>query len=97
MRERGRINVTNPLKLHVVLERWPLASPFRTAAHTVVALDVIRVELAGEGHTGRGEAAGVFYKQDTPARALDQIQSLQGTIEAGISRDSLQRLLRPCG
>jgi L-alanine-DL-glutamate epimerase-like enolase superfamily enzyme len=89
--------VTLPVKLYVALEHSSLASPFRTAAHTVVSLAVIRVELTGEGHTGRGEAAGVFYKKDTPAGALGQIESLRSTIEAGISRDILQRLLPPGG
>jgi L-Ala-D/L-Glu epimerase len=97
MRKWEGITVTGPMELRIALECWALATPFRTAAHTVESVDVIRVDLTSQGYTGRGEAAGVFYNSDTPARACTQIESLRARIEAGIGRDSLQRLLPPGG
>ncbi len=87
------LRVIGPMTLDVVLEQWALVAPFRTAAHTVESVEVIRVELTSQGCTGRGEAAGVFYNKDTPASAFRQIEALRATLEGGVSRDGLQRLL----
>jgi L-alanine-DL-glutamate epimerase-like enolase superfamily enzyme len=86
-----------PLALHVGTETWPLKTPFRIAGHTWDALEVLIVTLTREGHVGRGEAAGVYYKNDTPPQMLKQICSVQRRIEAGIDRESLQALLPPGG
>jgi L-alanine-DL-glutamate epimerase-like enolase superfamily enzyme len=85
------------LKLRVAVERWPLITPFRITGYSWHALDAVVVSLEKEGHVGRGEAAGVYYRQDTPELALKKIESLRATIEAGISRDLLQKLLPPGG
>jgi hypothetical protein len=45
----------------------------------------------------RGEASGVYYKSDKTASILKQIEALRSQIEAGISRDALQKLLPPGG
>jgi L-alanine-DL-glutamate epimerase-like enolase superfamily enzyme len=86
-----------PLRLRTEMERWPLISPFRITGHVWDALDVLVVSLERDGHVGRGEAAGVYYKNDTPASMLNQIELLRATIEAGIGRESLQGLLPPGG
>lgn len=91
--------VTKPqprLTLRVDIEEWPLKAPFRITGHTFVALDVIVVTLACEGAMGRGEAAGVYYRNDTVATMARQIEGVRPAIEAGIDRESLQRLL-PAG
>jgi L-alanine-DL-glutamate epimerase-like enolase superfamily enzyme len=85
------------LTLRATVEQWPLITPFRITGHTWYALDAIVVSLETEGHLGRGEGEGVYYRQDTPALALSKIESLKATIEAGISRESLQKLLPPGG
>lgn len=55
------------------------------------------VTLEHSGRVGRGEAAGVYYKRDRPADMLPQIAALRATIEAGLTRASLQTLLPPGG
>jgi L-alanine-DL-glutamate epimerase-like enolase superfamily enzyme len=87
----------NSLKLRAAVECWPLITPFRITGHTWHALDAVVVSLEQDGHVGRGEGEGVYYRQDTPALALKKIESLKATIEAGISRESLQKLLPPGG
>jgi L-Ala-D/L-Glu epimerase len=89
-------SIIGPLTLHLEVESWPLAAPFRTAAHTVNAVDAIVVTLEKEGRRGRGEAAGVFYNNETALVMRDQIESQRPMIENGITRASLQRIL-PAG
>jgi L-Ala-D/L-Glu epimerase len=86
-----------PTSLRTEVERWVLAEPFRTAAHTVKAIDLLVVTLESGGVIGRGEATGVYYKQESPASMLRQIGPLRKVIESGISRASLQKILPPGG
>lgn len=89
--------VTGPLGLHTEIEKWPLTSPLRIAGHTFDVLDVLVITLEHDGRVGRGEAAGVYYRADRPDSMRQQIESLRPTIEAGISRQAVQRMLNPGG
>jgi L-Ala-D/L-Glu epimerase len=82
-----------PLMMRVEIERWPLATPFRITGRTFEVIDVLVVSLEKDGCVGRGEAAGVYYKDDHPASMIKQVESLRATIEAGITRESLQAML----
>jgi L-Ala-D/L-Glu epimerase len=86
-----------PISLTVEVETWPLKSPFRTAVHTVLSIDLIRVDLRSGGHVGQGEAAGVFYRKETASSMLAQIESVRSDVETGLSREKLQTLLPPGG
>src|SRR5262245_7681364 len=87
---------SNRLELRIDIEKWPLTAPFRITGYTFSEVDVVLVTLTQDEHTGRGEANGVYYKGDDPWKMARQIESVRATIEAGIDRDSLQRLL-PAG
>jgi L-alanine-DL-glutamate epimerase-like enolase superfamily enzyme len=85
------------LTLRTEIEQWPLVAPFRITGYTWEALTVLVVSLGRAGHVGRGEAHGVYYRNDNPASMTGEIESLRTTIEAGISRESLQSMLPPGG
>lgn len=84
------------MDLNVRLETWPLKAPFHITGHTLVDLDVIVVELRQEGHVGRGEAAGVFYRGETAQSMLREIEAVRPAIEEGLDSEALQQLL-PAG
>lgn len=86
-----------PLSLSAELEQWPLEAPFTIAGYTFRAIDAVVVTLGKDGCIGRGEASGVYYKNDTPARIIQQLGQLKGRIEGGISHASLLQLLPPGG
>jgi len=81
--------------LRTEIEQWPLARPFRIAGHTFSVIDVLLVTLEKAGHVGRGEAAGVYYRSDYATSMIKRVEALRTSIEAGISRDALQRMLPP--
>lgn len=85
-----------PLELHAEIESWPLATPFRITGYVFESIEVVLVTLKSVGKVGRGEAAGVYYKNDKPQSMLAQLEAVRGEIERGISRESLRRLL-PAG
>ena len=74
-----------------------MATPFRITGYTFEVVDVLLVSLEQGGHVGRAEAAGIYYRNETPASMMRQIESLRIAIEAGVDRQSLQRMLPPCG
>src|SRR5262245_56073063 len=74
-----------------------MQAPFRTTGHVFTALDCVLVEISDGDAVGRGEAAGVYYLNDTPAQALEQILAVVPELEAGLDRESLQTLLPPGG
>jgi L-alanine-DL-glutamate epimerase-like enolase superfamily enzyme len=93
------MSVTAPLAnltLQISVEKWPLKAPFRITGYTFVAVDVVVAGLSCGGHTGRGEAAGVYYRGETAASMTAQIEAVRSSIEAGIDREALRRLL-PAG
>jgi L-Ala-D/L-Glu epimerase / N-acetyl-D-glutamate racemase len=85
------------LKLDVKIENWELTAPFRITGYVMTDLDALVVTLSDGAHEGRGEAAGVYYHDDTPAKGAAQIEAVRDRIEAGISREELRRLLPPGG
>ena len=81
------------MSLRMDLERWPLTTPFRTTAQTMEVFEALVVSLAKDNHVGRGEAAGVYFQNETPVSLCAQIEPLRDLIEAGLSHESLQELL----
>lgn len=85
------------VKLTVNEERWPMKEAFRITGYTFTHCEVIVVELTQEGVCGRGEASGVYYHGEQPARLMAQIEKVRPAVEAGLSREELRRLLPPGG
>jgi L-Ala-D/L-Glu epimerase len=76
-------------------ETFPLVAPFRISRGVKTAADVVTVEIAAEGHIGRGE--GVPYPRygETIESALAAIEGVRGAIEAGTGRAELGALMPP--
>ncbi|HEX7115186.1 MAG TPA: dipeptide epimerase [Steroidobacter sp.] len=86
-----------PLKLEVRVEELPLKSPFRISGYTFTTVPVASVTLTQDGLIGRGEAAGVYYLDDNPAKMVETIEAHRSEVEAGITREELRSLLPPGG
>jgi L-Ala-D/L-Glu epimerase len=83
-------------RLNVSVETWPLKVPFHITGHTFVALNAVVVQLERQGAVGRGEAAGVYYRNDTADNMVAAIEFRRESIEAGIDREGLRQIL-PAG
>ena len=73
----------------------PLHSPFRIARGVRHAADVVTVELAQGGRTGRGESVPYPRYGESIASVLDEIEALRVDLGAGMGRDELQARLHP--
>ena len=85
------------MHLHIGIERWALKAPFRITGHTFTKSDVIVVTLTEEGISGRGEAAGVHYRGESPQSMTRQLEAIRPSVELGVTRTALQSLLPPGG
>jgi L-Ala-D/L-Glu epimerase len=73
------------------------AQPFRISGYVFDAMPSIVAHIGDGAAVGRGEAAGVYYLGDDQQRMIDTIEQVRTEVEAGLSREELQRLLPPCG
>jgi L-alanine-DL-glutamate epimerase-like enolase superfamily enzyme len=82
--------------MRVEVEKWPLKKAFCITGHTWMDLNVVVVTLEHRSYKGRGEAAGVYYRKEDAASMVSQIEGIRASIESGLDRESLRRLL-PAG
>ena len=94
---QSAVKTMGPLKLSAGIEKWPLKTPFRITGYTMEAIELLIVTVEKDGYVGKGESCGVYYKNDRPQGMLESVESLRARIEAGVSLDSLQKLLPPGG
>jgi L-Ala-D/L-Glu epimerase len=85
------------MHLHIDIERWPLKVPFRITGHTFTESEVVVVTLTEGGVSGRGEAAGVYYRGENPQTMARQLEAARALIERGVTRETLRSLLPPGG
>ncbi len=85
------------LQLTVQVERLEFSAPFRIAGFLFEHQDAVVATLDDGRHRGRGEACGVYYLGDNAAEMVAALEAQRATIEAGIDRAALQRLLPPGG
>ena len=85
------------MEVEVRLERLPLRAPVRITGYTFVDVPVLVVALRDGEHVGYGEAAGVYYRNDSPESMRVQIEALRPVLERGVDRATLSHLLPPGG
>lgn len=84
------------MQLHIDNERWPLKAPFRITGYTFTESEVIVVTLTEDGVSGRGEAAGVHYRGESPQSMARQLEAVRPRLGRGVTREDLRSLL-PAG
>lgn len=79
-----------------VVERRPLKTPLHITGHSFDTYDLLYVEVHERGLVGRGEAWGVYFKGETAASMLRQINAVIPEVSGGVGRLELLDLL-PAG
>jgi L-Ala-D/L-Glu epimerase / N-acetyl-D-glutamate racemase len=86
-----------PLNMDLVAEQWPLAEPFRITGRVFDVMEILKVVLKHDGLEGKGEAVGVYYREETVASMCAQIEPVRVCIERGMPHADLRSLLPPGG
>ena len=76
-------------QLELAIESWPLLEPFVITGHTWTHCDVLLASITENGVTGRGEATGVYYLNETAESMYQQALGIHQKLEQGISREQL--------
>ena len=83
-------------QVELTIESWPLLEPFVITGHSWTHCDVLIVSIIENGVTGRGEATGVYYLNETAESIYRQVANILKPLRQGVSREQLQFLL-PAG
>jgi len=97
---KGTGGMTTPAsdwRIEVARVDLPLAAPFRIAGHVMDTAEALFATVHRGGVAGRGEAAGVYYLDDTADAGADQLRALAPHLTAAITREDLRRILPPGG
>lgn len=79
------------LQLSHSIETFALRIPFSITGYTITEIACLLVTLRRGDSIGRGEAVGVYYKNDTPEKLQAEIEETRDAIEAGVPRSSLPK------
>lgn len=90
--------------VNVTVERWPVAGAFVISRGAKRHVDVVVVEVFGDGVTGRGEGTPIYYRGETASGCAAQIRALgdgpidrmelQTRLPAGAARNAVDCALR---
>lgn len=75
------------------IERWPYTYPFHISGYEFTESELVYVELEHGGFRGRGECAGIYYKDDSPQHCLAEIERMRSALAEGAGRLELPLLL----
>ena len=81
-------------KLTIRAESWPLRQRFSIARGSKISADVLCVEIAQDGHIGRGEAVPYKRYGESMETVTAAVESIQAALENGMTRDALLDALR---
>jgi L-Ala-D/L-Glu epimerase len=84
-----------PLRLFVDVEKFPIAGRFIIARGAKTEAVVVVVTVEAEGFRGRGECVPYKRYDESIESVTALIESVRSQIEAGITRQQLQKILPP--
>ncbi len=85
----------NPRTLDFRKERWPIRGGFRIARGEKHDAEILLVEIAQNGHVGRGEGAPHGRYGETHDSAIAEIVRVSDRIVTGLTRAELQDAMKP--
>lgn len=85
------------MKMTIELNAFKLTTPFAITGYVFEATDAVWVTLEEGGYSGRGEAIGVYYTDETADTIIAQLEAVRGAVEAGLTNEKIQALLPPGG
>ena len=87
-----------PLAMELRPVSWPLRAPLVIARCTHTTMEALQLRLvAGDGHTGQAESAGVDYRGETPASIAQALEPLREQLHDGLDAAAVQHWLPPGG
>lgn len=83
------------MRLTLRAETFPIAGTFTIARGSKTEAHVIYVEVEDDGHVGRGESVPYARYGESIEASLGELEAVRGQVEAGITIEHLQSLMKP--
>lgn len=83
-------------KIKFSIQPWAFKIPFNITGYRFTEVKVLLVEITEAGKTGRGEATGVYYLEETGDSMLAQAMIAKDELKNGLDRDGLANFM-PAG
>lgn len=74
-----------------------MKAPFQITGHVFEQVDGVVVEVEQDGHVGRGEGIGVYYRNENVDKLMEQVDLVRPEIERGATLEDLAGLMPPGG
>jgi L-alanine-DL-glutamate epimerase-like enolase superfamily enzyme len=87
----------NVSALDLQTEHWPFKEPFHITDYVFTNADVLVATVRDGAFTGRGEACGVYYRDETLESMERQVAEVAPAVRDGIDREALRSLAPPGG
>ncbi len=84
------------MKLSTDIRSYRFHKPFVITGHTFETVDCFQLTLTDDKHTGRGEAVGAYYLDETAESIAEDIAAISHQIDDSLTLDKIQALL-PAG
>jgi len=78
------------MQINIEPHTFPLKFPFVITGHTFTDANTIRVTLHKDGHSGVGEAIGIYYENETPESMTSMLKSI---LHDRISQEEINDIL----
>ena len=87
------------LRISAMIERWPVAGQFVIARGAKTHVDLLVVAASDGSHIGMGEGTAIYYRGETAASCLSQVESIIQDIESldAVGARALLQVLLPPG
>jgi L-Ala-D/L-Glu epimerase len=82
-----------PADISITIESRPFKTPLAISDQVMRSAEIVIVSVTSLGVTGRGEANGVYYLDETPDVMVAQIEALKSGLPDLLDRTLLQSLL----
>lgn len=83
------------MKLEVHAESWPIAGAFTISRGSKTNADVVVATVFDEEYKGRGECVPYTRYGESIAQTVAALEAMAPRVEAGLTRDALQKLMPP--
>lgn len=85
------------MRMTIECNAFKLTTPFAITGYVFESTDAVWVTLKEDGCSGRGEAIGVYYMDETAETIIAQLEAVRSAVEAGLTIEKIQALLPPGG
>ncbi|MDG1857901.1 MAG: hypothetical protein P8I94_02285, partial [Emcibacteraceae bacterium] len=81
------------MKIKIEKIEFDLKKPFVITGYTETTASTVRMTLESDGHSGRGETLGIYYKDENMDSMAAQLEAITSSITDNLTFEQVQEML----